>query len=185
MRRIDSLAHLFIDSMSKMSKCFNLLLDSYFNGGFMTEIERIEDQLKRAFEGEAWHGPSVQELLADVTAPMAAARPLSQAHSIWEIVLHIAAWDTVVRRRLEGEKADEPDEGDWPPVTDTGEAAWQDTLERLKRNHTALRLTISRLDEARFDEPLIGSKWPAYVTIHGSIQHYLYHAGQIAILKKA
>jgi hypothetical protein len=30
----------------------------------------------------------VRELLADVTAEKAAARPLSNAHSIWEIVLH-------------------------------------------------------------------------------------------------
>lgn len=29
------------------------------------------------------------------------------------------------------------------------------------------------------------SKMPVYVLLHGVIQHYLYHAGQIAILKKA
>ena len=34
----------------------------------MTEIERILDQLKRAYEGDAWHGPSVREALAGVTA---------------------------------------------------------------------------------------------------------------------
>ena len=153
----------------------------------MTEILRIEDQLRRAFEGEAWHGPSVQEVLADVTAAQASAHPLANAHSIWEIVLHLAAWDGVVRRRIEGESVDNPDEGDWPPVTDTSEAAWSDALLRLKNNHTELRRTISRLDDSRLDESLpgINRKWPTYVTIHGSIQHYLYHAGQIALLKKA
>ena len=39
----------------------------------MSEIKRINDQLKRAFEGKAWHGPSVSEVLADVTAEQAAA----------------------------------------------------------------------------------------------------------------
>ena len=150
----------------------------------MTEIERIEDQLRRAFEGEAWHGPSLQELLADVTADQAAARPLAQAHSIWEIVLHLAAWDGVVRRRLEGESIDNPDEGDWPPVKERREGAWRNTLELMKNNHTELCLTISRLPSSRLDEPLAGSKWTAYITLHGSIQHYLYHAGQIALLKK-
>ena len=55
----------------------------------MTEIERIEDQLKRSLEGEAWHGPALEELLADVRAEQAAAKPVPPAHSIWEIVLHI------------------------------------------------------------------------------------------------
>ena len=150
----------------------------------MTEIEKIEDQLRRAFEGEAWHGPSLQEVLADVTAAQAAARPLVHAHSIWEIVLHLAAWDDTVRRRLEGEKVDNPLEGDWPPVKDESEAAWSKTLERMKKNHTQLRLTTSRFPSSRLDEPLAGSKWSAYLTLHGSIQHYLYHAGQIALLKK-
>ena len=153
----------------------------------MTEIERIEDQLRRAFEGEAWHGPSVREVLDGVTARQAAAHPIGQAHSIWEIVRHIAAWDGVVRRRLEGETVETPTEVDWPPVTDTSEAAWLNALEQLRNNHTELRRTISRLDDSRLDEllPGVNNEWPAYVTIHGSIQHYLYHAGQIAVLKKA
>ena len=53
----------------------------------MSEIKRINDQLKRAFEGTAWHGPSVSEVLAGVTAEQAAAHPIAGAHSIWEIVL--------------------------------------------------------------------------------------------------
>jgi uncharacterized damage-inducible protein DinB len=150
----------------------------------MNEIEKIEDQLRRAFEGEAWHGPSLQELLADVTAEQAVARPLVHAHSIWEIVLHLIAWDDTVRRRLEGEGMDNPLEGDWPPVTEQSEAAWSKTLERMKNNHTQLRLTISRFPSSRLNEQLAGSKWSAYLTLHGSIQHYLYHAGQIALLKK-
>ena len=69
----------------------------------MTEIDRILDQLKRAFEGGAWHGPSVKEVLHGVTAAQAHARPLPNAHSIWELVQHIAVWEDVGRRRLEGD----------------------------------------------------------------------------------
>ena len=49
----------------------------------MTEIERILDQLKRAYEGNAWHGPSVREALAGVTASQAHARPLAPATEAW------------------------------------------------------------------------------------------------------
>ena len=67
----------------------------------MREVVRIGSQLKRAFEGGAWHGPSLRELLADVSAEQAAARPLPGAHSMWEIVLHIAAWQDFVTRAVE------------------------------------------------------------------------------------
>jgi uncharacterized damage-inducible protein DinB len=152
----------------------------------MSEIQRLEDQLRRAFEGNAWHGPAVRELLAGITATRAAARPLSSAHSIWEIVLHMATWEEVVRRRLQGETiADLPSEQDWPPVQDTSEAAWRQAVQALEQANHVLRQTITPSNEARLAEIVPGKDHSVYVMLHGIIQHDLYHAGQIAVLKKA
>jgi len=153
----------------------------------MTEVERILDQLKRAYEGNAWHGPSVRETLAGVTASQAHARPLANAHSIWELVQHIAVWEGAGRRRLEGDRAaiDISSPDDWPPADDTSEAAWEQAKAALDRGHEALREAILRVDEARLDEPILEGMSTVYVTLHGVIQHGLYHAGQIAMLKKA
>jgi uncharacterized damage-inducible protein DinB len=153
----------------------------------MTEIERILDQLKRAFEGNAWHGPSVREALAGVTASKAHARPLQNAHSICELAQHIAVWEAVGRRRLEGDRApiniSSPE--DWPPAEDASEAAWEQAKAALDRGHEALREAIARVSEGRLDEPILDGLSTVYVTLHGVIQHDLYHAGQIAMLKKA
>ena len=153
----------------------------------MTEIERILDQLKRAYEGNAWHGPSVKEVLDGITAAQAHARPLASAHSIYELVRHIAVWEDVGRRRLQGDPAEvvvsSPE--DWPPPDDISEAAWEQTKAALDRGHRALVDAISRVSEARLDEPILAGKSSVYVTLHGVIQHDLYHAGQIAMLKKA
>jgi uncharacterized damage-inducible protein DinB len=153
----------------------------------MTEIERILDQLKRAYEGNAWHGPAVREVLAGVTAEQAQARPLGNAHSIWELVHHIAVWESVGRRRLEGDRAqiDISSPEDWPPAGDTSEAAWEQAKASLDRGHKALREAIVRVPESRLDEPIFDGMSTVYVTLHGVIQHDLYHAGQIAMLKKA
>ena len=152
----------------------------------MSELKRINSQLKRAFEGKAWHGPSVTELLAGVTAEQAAAHPIAGAHSIWELALHIATWERVGRRRIqESIPIDVSDEEDWPAVDDTSEAAWTKTLEELRSNHEALRAAIRELDEARLDEMVPGTQYDIYFLLHGVIQHDLYHAGQIALLKKA
>jgi uncharacterized damage-inducible protein DinB len=152
----------------------------------MSEVDRIADQLKRAYSGEAWHGSSLTELLQDVDAARAAARPIPGAHSIWEIVLHIAAWDTAVRQRLAGQRAEiYKTELDWPHVADTSETAWQAARATLAHAHDELRAAIIELDDARLDEPILEDMPSMYGTLHGVIQHDLYHAGQISLLLKA
>src|SRR2546428_4142197 len=57
----------------------------------MSEIQTIIDELKSIHDGDPWHGPSLKEILSGVTAEQAAPKPLTNAHSIWELTLHIAA----------------------------------------------------------------------------------------------
>ena len=151
----------------------------------MAEVDRIVDQLERAYKGEAWHGPSVTEVLKDVTPAQAAAKPLPKAHSIWEIVLHIAGWKNAASRRLEGKAQRDPPEGDWPAVGATDEAAWKELLAYLERRHRELVDITSQLGDDRLDRPTCEGFSKAYVLLHGMAHHDLYHAGQIAILKKA
>jgi uncharacterized damage-inducible protein DinB len=150
----------------------------------MREIERITDQLNRAFAGDAWHGPAVMEILQGITAQQAAAHPGQAVHSIWEIVLHIGAWERAVLRRLQGDRAELPSEEDWPDVGATGEKAWAQTKRALKQGNDELQHKISRLDESQLDQPILEGMSSVYGTLHGLVQHDLYHAGQIAILKK-
>ena len=151
----------------------------------MGEIERIEDQLRRSFEGEAWHGPSVLEALEKVTAEKAAARPLAQVHTIWEVVLHIAATQELVIRRLQGDSTPLSPEQDWPSVADTGEKAWLSSLTALKRSYSELCQALSQVSDSLLDRAILPGHSSLYVTLHGLVQHNLYHAGQIALLKKA
>lgn len=148
------------------------------------EVERIQQQLQRAFEGEAWHGPSVLELIADVDAVKAAAQPIAGAHSIWELVLHIAAWDKAVTTRLGGNRGAVSNEENFPTVSDTSEESWQKAIETLKQNHHDLIEALGGVDESSLDAPVVEGMSSVYVHLHGAIQHELYHAGQIAILKK-
>lgn len=150
----------------------------------MNQINKILDQLEVNFHGDAWHGPSLVRILAGVTAEQATARPVQDAHSIWELVLHIIAWKDAPRRRLAGEVFEPTPEEDWPEVTDTGNAAWQNTLKELEASHKKLAEAISKLDDSELHQPATGTEYSNYFMIHGVIQHDLYHAGQIALLKK-
>src|SRR6202158_4545839 len=153
----------------------------------MSGAARIADQLRRSFSGDAWHGDSVFELLDGVTAAHAAARPIENAHSLWGLALHMAAWDGVVLRRLGGEAVELSDAENFPPVTDASEAAWRKTLAEVRRGHEKLIAAVGGLPDSRLDEMVPGKQgahYTFYYMLHGVVQHELYHAGQIALLKK-
>lgn len=151
----------------------------------MSEGIRIAEQLRRAFEGEAWHGPALMELLAGVDAAAAAARPLPGAHTIWEILHHVAAWEAIALRRLRGERVvDVPSAEDWPPVVERTAAAWTRDLEATRQGNARLRAALAGLDDVSLMAIVPGQDYDNYVLLHGAVQHDLYHAGQIALLKK-
>lgn len=152
----------------------------------MTEAARIAEQLENAFDGGAWHGPALLELLAKVDAKTAAAHPLPNAHSIWELVLHIAAWDDAVNRRIVTGKALRLKmRENFPPVVDKSPAAWKKAIALTKQKHADLLKTVRGLSDERLRERVPGKRYNIGFMLHGVAQHELYHAGQIALLKKA
>jgi uncharacterized damage-inducible protein DinB len=150
-----------------------------------SEARRIADQLRRAFYGDAWHGPALLNLLEDVDAGTAAARPIPNVHSIWELVLHVAVWDRVACRRLSGEKWQPTGDANFPPVTKANVAAWRKAVAETKRGHDFFVKTVAALSDSRLRDRVPGKRYDFYHMLHGLAQHELYHAGQIAILKKA
>jgi hypothetical protein len=149
------------------------------------ELARIDDELRRAYDGECWHGPPLREVLKGVTAAQAAARPPRLAHSIWALANHLAVWVGVVADRItDWRPITEPDAGNFPPVTDASDAAWAAALDDLDRQHRKLLAVVSGMDAAKLDETVPGKPYPVAVMLHGTAQHFAYHAGQIALLKK-
>jgi len=152
----------------------------------MTELARIADQLRRSFEGEAWHGPAVLELLAGGSAEQAQARPIPGVRSIWELTLHLTGAYRLVLRRLEGDPSPLSEEEDWPATRASTAENWQATIDQLRSLNHEARVKVLKFDSSRLDEPLVAdSPYTAYTQFIGLTQHDLYHAGQIALLKRA
>jgi uncharacterized damage-inducible protein DinB len=152
---------------------------------WQSEIQRLDDELQRGYEGEPWHGPALQAVLHGVSAEMAAQHLVPGGHSIWEIVVHLAAWDKVVVQRItQREPIEEPVGGNFPPVTNTSSEAWAALLGELDQNHRHLRQVILSLKEAQLHETVAGKSYSVVLMLHGVAQHLAYHTGQIALLKK-
>jgi uncharacterized damage-inducible protein DinB len=157
----------------------------------MTEKDRIRDQIERAFDGDPWCGPSLIAILNGVDYNQAAKRVDGLTHSIWENVLHLAAWQGTVASRVAGNPTSEPEDGDWPAVGDVSETTWKACLDRLDRTHRDVLKALDGLDETLLErrigdnrDPAFGSGMTAYANLQGIAQHGMYHAGQIAMLKK-
>jgi uncharacterized damage-inducible protein DinB len=150
------------------------------------ELNRLADQLRRALEGEAWHGPSVLEALAGVSAHQAAAHPIAGAHSIWELVLHLCGDYILVMRRLAGDGRQLTPEEDWPACPAVTEENWRESVDQLSRLNQEFRQAVLRFPGDRLDHPLVAeTPYTAYTQFIGITQHALYHAGQITLLRRA
>ncbi|MEQ1831406.1 MAG: DinB family protein [Candidatus Eisenbacteria bacterium] len=150
----------------------------------MSEKRRLLDQVDRAYRAHAWCGASLLESLDGLSAVTAAKRPLKHAHSIWEIVEHVASWNEIVAWRLIGETPEVTPELNFPPVTKTTPAAWKATLRRLARTQKKFRAAVEAFPVAMLGRkrPRLNYTWD--VLLQGQIQHQLYHAGQIAMLRR-
>ncbi len=152
----------------------------------MDELKRIKVQLRGTFSGRAWHGDSLMKILDGVTAEQAMQKPIPDAHSIWELALHINAWQKAGVRILAGEVVmDLPEEENFPTIPDASEEAWQAAVSELKDGHREFRNVVSKLSEDDLEKTVAGRDFAVYFLLHGVIHHNLYHAGQIALLKKA
>jgi uncharacterized damage-inducible protein DinB len=157
-----------------------------------SDFDALREDLRRVYDGDPWHGSSVRDVLNGVGAETAALRSIPNAHTIWELVLHMTGWTREVASRVRGAIAKSPPE-DWPAAkTGGGEAAWRSAQEDLAAAHKDLVKAVDSLkpeDLLRWigdqRDPALGTGLTVGTVIRGLLQHHTYHEGQIALLKRA
>jgi uncharacterized damage-inducible protein DinB len=150
----------------------------------MNELEAAAEQLRQVHEGPAWHGPSMREALEGVNADIASRRPPGGAHSIWELVLHVAQWEQLMLQSLQGGKIPNVTPEQDFPASGQGEQAWRDLLRRFDEGNRRLRDAMRSFPEGRLRDTVPGREYDFAFLVRGAAQHTIYHAGQISILKK-
>ncbi|HSD26042.1 MAG TPA: DinB family protein [Vicinamibacteria bacterium] len=152
--------------------------------GAAGEAASLAEELRIIARGDAWHGPPLDELLADVSPETAAARPVPGGHTLWELVLHVTGWNDVWASRLEGVDVDEPEDGDFPAPPEATAEAWADAKERQRVAHERLVARVAALSDADLDARVTGRDYTVRFMVRGAIRHTVYHSGQIGLLRK-
>jgi uncharacterized damage-inducible protein DinB len=146
----------------------------------MSELANLVDEIQGITRGNPWHGPSLAEIVSDISAEEAAATPFPGVHSIRELILHIAGWQEVFLLRLQGKIASEPPEGDFPEDP----ADWHASLARFEDSNRRLLSVISGLSDASLDAGVAGKDYTVGFMLHGLVSHCVYHCGQVSLLKR-
>ena len=133
--------------------------------------------------GDAWHGDNVWKILGAVRPEQAFQRGLPESHTIWELVAHMTFWETEVCRRLRSQPGQSEEELNFPPMPEATNENWRLVLEQFRRSNEEFRSELLKLQDWQLDKPLSSAEKTVYVEVCGVIQHHLYHAGQIAILR--
>jgi uncharacterized damage-inducible protein DinB len=151
----------------------------------------IAERIVKAVTGPVWHGPSLGELLGDVTASEAAARPAAGLHTIAEIVLHVRFWCDDSLRRLPSagagaEALPEPgSDEDWPAFARPDEQGWRRAVAGLEESHRGLAGAVKLLSPDLLPARIPGRKVTCEDMLRGVVEHAAYHGGQIAILRRS
>ena len=148
------------------------------------EVRRIAEMLHNTYSGAAWHGPSVREVLSQIS-PEQAFRETEKIHRICELVQHVTAWRIFALRRIAGDADYEVSEQEnWMKIKKQDGNAWNEILDRLHNSQQDLLRALDSMADEKLDDMVDKKGYTYYTLLHGLIQHDLYHLGEIALLAR-
>ena len=93
-------------------------------------------------------------------------------------------WETEVRHRLQKLEPQSEADFNFPTMPNPTAENWARVLDAFRESNQTFRDAVEKLDDSQLETPLSSLQSTIYVELHGVIQHHLYHAGQIALLRK-
>ncbi|MGL4630692.1 MAG: DinB family protein [Leadbetterella sp.] len=147
-------------------------------------IDKIVDNLDTVFRGDAWHGPSVMEMLKSVPTSKVAQKQQFSEQTIAQHVYHLFAWREFVIEKLNENIhfSLATDEQNWGTVEKTQEENYLELVRSLKDIHVSLLEKLEKFDDTLLDKTVPGEEYTFYTLLNGLIQHDTYHLGMIWVL---
>ena len=145
----------------------------------MDQTQRIADSYRAATIKGAWYGPSLAEILAEISPELATTPPVPGAHSVAELLQHLLLWNERTRNTSDSHPMPrwEP-EKEWaePPIP------WNELVTRWNQSRDLLEEKIRNLPIEDLARQVPGRNYPYETLFHGTVQHTIYHSGQIAMV---
>ena len=150
----------------------------------MTQGERIAAELRRAWNGAPWHGPSAAEVIGRVTARQAATRRSRGSHTVWQLVLHMTIWVEAPLRCLDVPSVEPAECDEFPEPSSTTAEQWRRDVAQLGAIVERLAGRVALMSDEALAAQVGASKYTGTMMLDGAVQHLAYHAGQMALLAR-
>jgi uncharacterized damage-inducible protein DinB len=145
----------------------------------MRQTQKIADSYRAATVKAAWYGPSLAELLAQISPELATTPPVPGSHSISELLQHLLLWN----ERIRNTSASNP-LPPWQPKKDWAEPPipWNELVSRWSQSRDLLEDKIRNFPVDDLAKQVPGRSYPYETLFHGIVEHTIYHSGQVAMV---
>ncbi len=145
----------------------------------MNQTQRIADSYRAVTLKGAWYGPTLAELLAQISPELATTPPIPGAHSISALLQHLLLWNERIRNTSDSHPLPRwQAEQEWaePPIP------WNELVARWNQSRDQLEERIRNFPVEDLPKQVPGRTYPYEKLLHGIVQHAIYHSGQIAMI---
>ena len=145
----------------------------------MHQTQQIADSYRAATVKAAWYGPSLAELLAQISPEFATTRPVPASHSISELLQHLLLWNERIRNTSDNNPLPP-----WQPEKEWAEPPipWNELVSRWGLSRQLLEEKIRNFPIEDLAKQVPGRDYPYETMLHGIVEHAIYHSGQIAMV---
>lgn len=150
----------------------------------MKILEKIIDNLDTVFRGDAWHGPSIMEIINSLPIEKVVQKKEFSKQTIPQHIFHLMAWRKFVLEKLNDNihYSLETEEDNWGNENDINPKNFSVLIEKLKSSHIDLINTLEKQDDDILEKYVPGEHYNYYKLLNGLIQHDAYHLGMIWVL---
>ena len=136
----------------------------------MNTPSQIAKQFRDVLFGGNWTSVNMKETLADISWQQANTKFYS-FNTIAILVYHMNYYVGVISKVLQGQPLDGKD--------------WEKLVQKTWNEAETFANLIEQLPDSKLEEIFINEKYGNYYrNLHGVIEHYHYHLGQIVLIKK-
>jgi uncharacterized damage-inducible protein DinB len=148
------------------------------------ELEKIIDNLETVFRGDAWHGPSVLEILNSLPPKVVDEKHGFSKRTISQLIYHLVAWRKFIIEKLNDNihYSLENDEDNWGTPEMTSKENWLNLIQLFKDTQKQLVDILDEKNDDLLNKRVPGEHYDFYKLLTGMIQHDTYHLGMIWVL---
>lgn len=148
------------------------------------ELERITENMDTVFRGDAWHGPSLMEMVHSLPQKEVNKKHGFSKRTIAQLFYHLLAWRKFIVEKLQDNIHYKlvTEEENWGTSQETGVENWPNLVAQLKEKHAQILEILEEKDDTLLSKRVPGEHYDFYTLLTGLIQHDTYHMGMIWVL---